>query len=478
MADDKLNPPPAPMPPATGAARTARHNAPRSSHKPAAPQTPMLTEPTPTRTPPSTARYQEKREAVLNAAAVLFNQSGVKGATLSHIASSVGLVTNSVTYYYRKKEDLATACFLRTIEAFNGLAAAAAAHSGTAARIAAFYAELARLLADIEHGRHAPMVTFNDIRALPSPHAEQVFAAYTDMFRQVRGLLMAPRAGLSPAGKVAEPHLPEKSEQTSHLTRHDLNARGHIVLSAANNLRQWIGRYEVEEYPRVAQRLADIVLHGLPAAGATWQAADGERHWRLDDDTGGASDAFLRAATVLVNEQGYRGASVDRISARINVTKGSFYHHNDNKHDLISECFDRTFAVVRRALSLAEDGPGSGWSRACAAARALVRYQLSERGPLLRSTAVSALPDDAHRDRVRRTLLRLTERMTSVVVDGMIDGSIRPLDPHIAAQASITAINAAAELHRWVPSATIDNAADLFVRPALQGVLCPGLPSA
>ncbi|HET9207053.1 MAG TPA: TetR/AcrR family transcriptional regulator, partial [Burkholderiaceae bacterium] len=179
----------------------------------------------------------------------------------------------------------------------------------------------------------------------------------------------------------------------------------------------------------------------------------------------------------LVNEQGYRGASVDKISARINVTKGSFYHHNDNKHDLIAECFERTFTVVRRALSLAENGPGSGWSRACAAARALVRYQLSEEGPLLRSTAVSALPDDTQRKAVRRTLQRLTERMTSVVVDGMIDGSIRALDPHIAAQASIAAINAAAELHRWVASANLDNAADLFVRPALQGVLCPGLES-
>jgi len=63
--------------------------------------------------------------------------------------------------------------------------------------------------------------------------------------------------------------------------------------------------------------------------------------------------------------------------------------------------------------------------------------------------------------------------MTSVVVDGMIDGSIRPLDPHIAAQVTIAAINAGAELQRWVPSATVDNAAELFVRPALQGVLCP-----
>jgi AcrR family transcriptional regulator len=404
---------------------------------------------------PQTSRYQEKREAVLNAAAVLFNERGVKGATLSDIGASVGLVTNSVTYYYRKKEDLAAACFLRTIDAFNGLAAAASREASTEARITAFFSHLARLLADIELQRHAPIVNFNDIRAMPGSHADQVFSAYTEMFRRVRALIGGPEA--------------------ARLARHDLNARGHIVLSVAHNLRQWIDGYEVEEYPRVARRLADIVLHGLGAPGASWQTDDGKLHWKLGEDSGGTSEAFLRAATTLVNEQGYRGASVDKISAHINVTKGSFYHHNDNKHDLIAECFERTFTVVRRALSLAENGPGSGWSRACAAARALVRYQLSDEGPLLRSTAVSALPDDARRVAVRRTLQRLTERMTSVVVDGMIDGSIRALDPHIAAQASIAAINAAAELHRWVASATPDNAADLFVRPALQGVLCPGL---
>ena len=65
----------------------------------------------------STSRFQVKREAVLAAAAHHFNQQGVKGATLADIAASVGLVTTSVTYYYRKKEDLATACFLRAIAA-------------------------------------------------------------------------------------------------------------------------------------------------------------------------------------------------------------------------------------------------------------------------------------------------------------------------------------------------------------------------
>jgi AcrR family transcriptional regulator len=406
--------------------------------------------------PLQTPRYQEKREAILGAAALLFNEQGVKGATLAGIAGSVGLVTNSVTYYYRKKEDLATACFLRSIAAFDGLASAAAEESTVVARLQAFFRRHAQLLADIEQGRHPNIVTFNDLRALPSPQAEEVFTAYTDMFRRVRGLLKGP--------------------ETAQLSRDDLNARGHIVLSSVLSVRAWIGRYEAEEYHRVAQRVTDILLRGLAGTGSTWQAADEERAWRLAGDAGGiseASEAFLRAATVLVNEQGYRGASVDKISARLNVTKGSFYHHNDNKHDLISECFERSFAVVRQALGLAENAPGSGWGRACAAARVLVRYQLSPDGPLLRASATSALPDQTQREQVRRTMHRLAERMANVVVDGMMDGSIRPLDPAIAAQLAISAINAAAELHRWVPGASADNVADLYVRPVLEGVLCP-----
>ena len=225
----------------------------------------------------------------------------------------------------------------------------------------------------------------------------------------------------------------------------------------------------VLEWARRSPLHSDVLGHSLhpvltDLTLGCWSSAS------LLDVVGGPDSR--RAATLLVNEQGYRGASVDKISAKLNVTKGSFYHHNDNKEDLISECFERTFSVVRQALSLAESSSGSGWDRACAAARALVRYQLSENGPLLRSSATSALPDQAHRDRVIRTLAQLTERMASVVVDGMMDGSIRPLDPSVAAQLSVGLVNAAAELTRWVPNANPDNAPELYVRPIFLGILC------
>ncbi|MBC7481117.1 MAG: TetR/AcrR family transcriptional regulator [Rhizobacter sp.] len=402
-----------------------------------------------------TQRFHDKREALLDAAARLFNEQGVKGSTLAGIAASVGLVTNSVTYYYRKKEDLATACFLRAIATCDALAVDAARANGVPARVQAFFRLQAQLLAGIEEGRHAALVTFNDLRALPEPQATEVYAAYTAMFRRVRSLL--------------------KGRESQHLGRADLNARSHVVLSIANAAPAWFGRYAASEYPAVAGRMSDILLLGIAGAGTAWPVASAQSPWRPASSEGGPSQAFLHAATVLVNEQGYRGASVDKISARLNVTKGSFYHHNDTKHDLISACFERSFTVMRQALGRADASPGSGWSRACELVCELVRVQLSAAGPLLRASATSALPDPVQRERVRLNLRHLAERVTGVLVDGMMDGSIRPLDPAIAAQIVFTAINAAAELQRWVPAADVGNVAGLYVRAVLQGLLCPGV---
>ena len=419
-----------------------------------------------------TARFQEKRDTILAAAAALFNTQGIKGATLADIATQVGLVTTSITYYYRRKEDLATACFLQAITAHQGLAQQAAAEATVVARVQRFFELQAHWLAAIASGAQPALILFNDIRALPDAQATTVYTAYNSLFRQVRALLAGP--------------------ETAGLAREDLNARGHVLLSVALALRVWIVRHEPDEYPRVAQRVADLLLHGLAGAGQHWPGDSALASLGLHEPQQAASsaalasappaaapagsdetaDAFLRAATELVNEQGYPGASVDKISARLHVTKGSFYHHNETKFDLIAACFERSFAVLRQVLKAAEAAPGSGWQRSCAAAAQLVRFQLSERGPLLRSTATSALPDQAHREQVSRTQQRLAERIAVVLVDGLIDRSVRPQDMAMAARVLASVIDAAAELRRWVPGVNPDNAGWLYARPALLGLLC------
>jgi len=398
-----------------------------------------------------TRRYVEKQEAVLAAAARLFNRKGVRGATLSDVAREVELSTNSITYYYRKKEDLVVACLLRAIGEMVEIAGAAAHEATPAERVRAFVTRFFQRLARTATGERPEMMSFREIRTLPDSHAAIAFDAYTDMFRGIRRLLR---------DSEAAPHSQEQ--------RSALSAATHLLLSLTSGAAVWVERYEPEDYPKVADTVVDLLLNGIASPASHWHAP-GTLALPAIEMPENTQAAFLRAATELLNEQGYRGASADRISARLNLTKGAFYHHNENKDDLISACFERMFTVIRNTQSLVEAGPGNGWDKLCAVSRALVNYQFSSQGPLLRLTIYGALPEDMRQSKMR-TMAKLSARFTRFLVQGMQDGSIRPLDQSIAALQVNGMINAAVELRRWAEDASADNAADLFIRPLFLGL--------
>lgn len=398
-----------------------------------------------------TQRYVKMREAILDAAARLFNQRGVRGVTLSDVAGQVGLSTNSITYYYKKKEDLVVACLLRSIETVKEIIPVASAEPNAERRVTRFISLFFDRMAAVRHEQAPEMMTFRDVQALTDSHADIVFDAYTDMFRQVRRLLAAD--GPMPADRIA------------------LNARSHLLLTLTVRAMSWSGRHDPDDYSRVAARMSEILTGGLGSEGAAWRASPLDAQLaQLPPSDATTQDAFLRAATALINEQGYRGASVDRISARLNVTKGSFYHHNLTKEDLVSECFERSFDLIRRAQSVALDAEGSGWDKVCAVSRALVRYQFSDRGPLLRMSAWSELPEELRGDK-QRTINQLSLRFVAMLVEGMQDGSIRPLDQVVAGELISGMINASVELDRWVPGITAENAVELFVKPLFAGII-------
>lgn len=404
----------------------------------------------------ATVRFLDKREAILDAAARLFNRHGVKGAMVSEIAASVGLVTNSLTYYYRKKEDLVAACLLRSIEAMGAQADAAAKAESIVARVEGFVAGYFELLAAVADGRHPELMTFSDLLSVPPPHGTALQAAYIELFRRVRRLLDADGA----------PRLPAPAR----------NARAHLLLSTMSWSRTWMPRYEPSDHARIAQRLAGLLLDGLSSPGRAPAPGEIELQWPDPGDEGEASGAtraaYLRAATRLVNDSGYLGASVERIAAELNLTKGSFYHHHETKEELITACFERTFGVMRCAQDAALGAPGSGLDRLALACRALLRFQTSADGPLLRVTAWTGLPD-ALREDMRRTMARLGERFASLVLDGMADGSIRVVDPSMAAQLVSGTINAAAELSRWVPGVQDEQVFEFYALPLFEGLRAP-----
>lgn len=398
----------------------------------------------------STDRFERKREAILDAATRLLNLRGVKGLTLGEAAAAVDLSTTSVTYYFKRKDDLAAACMLRGIAALDVMVEAALREASPEARLRQLLAIYLERVRRTVAGEAPPLPILADMRALNPPAQTQVFQAFGKLFRKVRQIFEGP--------------------ELDWLTRGRRTARTHLLLEQLFWAGVWLPKYDAEDYPRIRDRMFEILVHGMAVEGREWAPAPiPVASLAPDDGQAAARETFLLAATRLINSRGYRGASVDKISAELNVTKGSFYHHLDAKDDLVVACFERTFEVMRRVQRLAMDLKGDQWLRLSSLAAALAEFQLSEHGPMLRSSALSAVPETIRRQMVERSN-RVSDRFASMISDGIAEGSIRPVDPFIAAQMLNATLNAASELRFWVPGMKPKAAPAVFARPLLMGV--------
>lgn len=398
----------------------------------------------------ATGRFTRKRDAIIAASIGLINHEGVKGLTLAKAAASVGLSTTSVTYYFRRKDDLAAACFLQGIEQLQAIVTQALSEPTPEARLHRLldlYLERQRQAAC---GEASPLPLLNDVRALPDETRRVVADAFMRVFRAVRGLFDSP--------------------ELAWLGRGRRTARTHMLLEQLFWTSAWLPTYPVEDYGVVRDRMFDILVHGLAAESDVWAPHALPQISRSRADRQEMSrDTFLQAATRLINARGYKGASVDKISAELNVTKGSFYHHNDAKDDLVQACFERTFEVIRQAQTQAAALPGDAWTRLSSVAAALVEHQLSDQGPLLRTSALSAVPPSIRHDLVDKSN-RTSEGFAQMITTGIAEGSIRSVDATIAAQMLMATLNAAAELEYWVRGVTQKQSASVFVRPLLMGI--------
>ena len=73
------------------------------------------------------------------------------------------------------------------------------------------------------------------------------------------------------------------------------------------------------------------------------------------------------------------------------------------------------FDVIRSTQTLVENGPGTGWDKLCAVTRALVHYQFSSQGQLLRLTIYGALPEEMRKEKML-TMNRLSARFVRFLV--------------------------------------------------------------
>jgi AcrR family transcriptional regulator len=399
------------------------------------------------KSPPS--RFEARKQDILDSAGGLFNMHSLRDATLSVIASEIGLNLKSLRYYFEKKEDLVSAAFLHSISLHQQLVDDAAKIGHFEERIRHFLDSYFALLAKVARSEIPEFVHFGDIRALNDPHLTIVGSAYVGLWRATRALF----------DNMPHPITPDQR-----------SAYAQMLLSQLHWSVVWIWNYVPEDFARVADRMADVLLHGLAAQRTDLSSAAAAIPTPFLDTDKLSQESFLRAATELINDMGYRGASVDRISATLKVTKGAFYHHNETRDQLVVACFERTFDIVREAQDLAMAQEMNGLFHVAAASVSLVSRQMLPEGALLRTSALTAVCPELRKEMQRRLTLS-TYRFADMLNDGLVDGSVRLCDMRVASEMVTGMINSAQELQRWVQSATLQNAAQLYVWPLFYGLL-------
>jgi AcrR family transcriptional regulator len=392
--------------------------------------------------------FESRKDAIRRAAVEVMMRKGVRRMTFTEIAVGLDLVPSAIGYYYRRKDDLVAACFLQSVAKFESLTAAAAAGLTPAERVRIYLQALLKFWGEVLRGEAAPIVMFNEVRTIKDPAVD---AAFMGMYRGLRRLLDTAR----PLGRL------------------ERNARAHQFLTQALWVTLWAQRYDPRDFPRVADRISDLMIGGLAGPGRSWSSKT-LPGLRSTTSLGGDQDAFLKAATELINEDGYPGASVEKIAARLNLTKGAFYYRHNAKDDLVVAGFKQTLATIRNAQDQADHVGGDGLERLCLATAELFRGHLAGDAPLLRISALAAVSEEIGHD-IFEDFSRVSLHFAGCVADGIADGSIRPVDPNIAGLMITAMISGSTELGYWAPGVTPANAAAAFFRPMVDGLFCAPL---
>ncbi len=178
----------------------------------------------------STKRFRAKRDAILAAAAQAINEHSAKGMTFADVAQRVGLNTTSVTYYFKRKEELAAACFDYTLAELQAMLDEALLAATPRERVARYLAINMDRLARIRRGEATEFAVLSDLRAMEEPVRAGLLAGWREVFRKTRSLwgIGATRAETDLYG-----------------------ARAHVLLENTFWLPIWLARYEVDQFPRV-----------------------------------------------------------------------------------------------------------------------------------------------------------------------------------------------------------------------------------
>ena len=141
-----------------------------------------------------------------------------------------------------------------------------------------------------------------------------------------------------------------------------------------------------------------------------------------------ADEQVLEAASRVLTDHGYAGATLERIADAAGVSRVTLHRRGVTKDGLLAELVARATEGYRRAMWPALTGQGTGAARLAGALEALCSSAEDHMGLLV---ALRAQSDGIFHREEEEAMTRsvFTEPLERLLRDGMADGTLRNVDP-------------------------------------------------
>jgi len=371
-------------------------------------------------TPFSRSQQRElKRQTIISEASRLINRHGTKATTLGDIANTLGLTKTSLYYYARNKEELVYMCYVAACDAGDEIFAEAEdeALNGLECLIN-FLKVFFKRWDEIEAGQRPHSAMLIEIPVLNAEHRREIEQRLNSHFESILGFL-------------------QRGMEDGSIAHCEAVPAAQAFLGLVNWSYVWFGQTPPEQRPGVVDQLIGLVKHGISAGAYRFR----DMQFPVQD-TGLVSgfdrerqnllkrNAFLRTGAMMFNERGYRGTSLDEVARQLDVTKGAFYYHIENKEDLLYQCFQRMLELESETIEKTFKMGRSGAEKIEFILRHLFNIQHSEEGPLIGYRSLLSLNEERRHEILTETL-RLSDELGKLISEGIEDGSIRNVDPQI-----------------------------------------------
>lgn len=368
--------------------------------------------------------------------------------TLQEVAGALGLGTSSVTYYFKRREHLAAAVFEDSLSRLAEIAERAGQEQTPQARVGRYVELYFEQYAKGLQGKRRPFAILSEIRAMEEGARSKLIAQYQEIFRSVRAFFG-----------------PAETDRRKEI----LTARTHILNELLFWSEIWLQHFAIGDFPNVRQRLLHVLDGGLVMPDRPWKADLIDLDASPDD--AGRWD-YLQAATRLINDFGYRGASVERIAGELNRAKTSFYRDIEGKDELVAACSLNSYHRLATLRHIAERSQASAWDRLATILSSALALQFRGEFPLLRSSALQAMPASVRHSAVERSE-RTALSLMGLLVGAMQEGSVRIIDPLIASHFVMSSIDSSYDLKGWRKRLSLEQAVDTYMSILATGLFDP-----